>query len=280
MRSWFATILLAETLSGCDEYTSCTWGIWPIDGATGVPLDTVIEFASVDPLPDLLPEDLEQALTLRIEEGPAVPFEIELEEDVIRLVPREPLKPGQTYVARGVSFDALRDGETHWWGPYRPEPVTSRFQTGGVPAILGAMTAADGHVVVAFSEPMDLPSLTVAFELVDASTTRPSTGTVPTTGYGRYGYYGYYGSSGMTLTQPVPLTVVGYFRDNPLLVEVDAGEFSPYVSGYGLDVRVDPRSRSVRGPLLDPRLSRVTVRGRFAPTKERWRGLGTCSYWY
>src|SRR5262245_58137620 len=138
MRSWFATIFLVCAIPAC-EYTDCQWGVWPMDGATGVPVDAAIEFTSEDPLPELMPEDMTGALKLRMVEGPAVPFEVEIEGNVLRMIPTEPLLPGRAYVARGVDVRALRGADTHWWGPYEMEPVTTHFETGGAPRVIKAV---------------------------------------------------------------------------------------------------------------------------------------------
>jgi hypothetical protein len=282
MRRWLATIPWIAAMSlqpGC-EYYRCKWGTWPMDGATGVALDAAVEFTSDEPLPELLPEDMTAAFTLRVDHGDGVPFDVEVDGLTLRLVPREPLRQGVTYVASGMDVQALRDADHHWWGQTAFDTKRVKFQTGGLPTLRQAIATPQGRVIAVFSEPMDLETLGAAFELVNfLGITAPTGGTTSTTStpYGYYGGYTY--GTPLTLTEPVPLEVVGHYLDEPFLVELNAGEYASYLGNYPLALSVDPRGASVRGPLLDRISAQVPIVSMpMGNLQARWKGRPTCSF--
>jgi hypothetical protein len=279
MRRWLATIpqIAAMSVSSGCEYYRCRWGTLPMDGATGVPLDAVVEFTSDESLPEMLPEDMTAAFTLRIDHGNGVPFDVEVRGDTLVLRPREPLKPGFAYVASGADFLALRNDDQHWWGQTDLGTKRIQFQTGGLPTLLEAIATPTGRVVAVFSEPMDLDSMSVAFELVSPISTLVTGAGGTTSSFGSYGYYYY--NTDFTLSEPTLLEVVGNHLDHPNLVELDAGPYTEYVGYYALALRVDPRVSSLRGPLLDTTTTQTPILAApIGDARDRWNGRPTCSF--
>lgn len=167
MRRWVAlgavTAVIAVTVA-CSYYIppECPNGVFPFDGQTAVPLDTVIVVQTGEPLPPDAPP-LDGTVTLRTANGEDVPFTLTADQasGELRIVPDEPLEPGTRYELGAVDWYAL--GEyPHWWGPtdWGRDFSLTTFSTRSRPELLALYPAGDDATfVLAFSEPVDLASL-------------------------------------------------------------------------------------------------------------------------
>ncbi|MEZ4238311.1 MAG: Ig-like domain-containing protein [Myxococcota bacterium] len=147
----------ALSLGGCWEVSgTCPYGTWPVDGATGVPLDAVIDLHASSPLPADTP-NLARAVSLTTADGASIPVDVEVRGATVRLIPRRGLEPDTDYTAWGVDPDAARSGQ--WWGDLENSAAAVVFSTGGQPVVQSVAQLDDGIAVMAFSEPVDLDSL-------------------------------------------------------------------------------------------------------------------------
>jgi hypothetical protein len=156
-------LLAACTSSVATSWMQCEQGLWPLDGATNVPLDVTLTISGAGDL-DSLPR-LSEGVTLETAGGTAVPFTIERGEDnVVRVIPDEPLLANQEYRFAGLDYDAL--SSTHYqymgWGS---SPSEGAFSTGGERAVL-AVTQDSDAVYVVFSEPSGVEDVEI---LVDGA---------------------------------------------------------------------------------------------------------------
>jgi hypothetical protein len=146
---------LLATLPGCwPDYGGCPYGTLPIDGATGVALDAVIELRATELPPDL--PSLDGAVGLETADGQEVPVEVEVDGAVVRMVPRRGLAPDTDYQAWGIN----EASDAHWSGDLPNRWTDLAFSTGGVPAVLSVTRGEEEDVaVMAFTEAVDLESL-------------------------------------------------------------------------------------------------------------------------
>lgn len=156
-------LLVACTSSVATSWMQCEQGLWPLDGATNVPLNVTLTISGAGEL-DSLPR-LSEGVTLETAGGTPVPFTIERgDDDVIHVIPDEPLLANQEYRFAGLDYDAL--SSTHYtymgWGS---SPSEGTFSTGGERALL-AVTADPDAVYIVFSEATALGDVEV---LVDGA---------------------------------------------------------------------------------------------------------------
>lgn len=131
----------------------CPHGSFPMDGATGVALDTTIVL-STSGLPRDVPS-LQDAVGLETARGRPVEVEVEVDGDTIILRPAQPLQPETTYLVWGISVE-----EERWWGALVDDYGEFTFTTGGTPQLLASTPGYDeGTLWLAFSEPVDPESL-------------------------------------------------------------------------------------------------------------------------
>lgn len=140
-------VLAVAVAPSCSYYNvSCTFGVWPPDGAVDVPTSDALllvhpsQFA-VD-VPALAP-----GITLRDRtSGGDVPFTVRLHDDgaQVFVTPDAPLIPGHVYRLTGVDDTLVQNIHRWWWyGRSVDLPVTSTFTVGDTPHRTGTGTPSD-----------------------------------------------------------------------------------------------------------------------------------------
>ncbi len=148
----------------------CTWGAWPIDGATAVPLDVQIVFQGewLDETMPAFTEDVVSLVSLPGGERVDVDVDVDFEENAVVLTPREPLRPDQAYRATGVAV--TEQASVNY--------VADDFLT-TVPASVTFTTASDPTLLAVHVLRQDMPELAeivlVASQPVDAASVADDT---------------------------------------------------------------------------------------------------------
>lgn len=160
-----ATGIAALVACSYDDPPPCPNGVWPFDGATGVPLDVVIVVQTGDALPADLPP-LDGAVHLTTANGNReVPLRTEVDgpSGEIRVVPDRPLEPDTEYLLGAVDW-YWRSEHPHWWGDadFGRDYTLTTFTTASRPALLAVYPSdEDDTIILAFSEAMDPSSLEI-----------------------------------------------------------------------------------------------------------------------